>query len=98
MRYNSTSFFQRFDGKRVFLTTIFPPIPISPDDIFVLSVEKDRYDLLANKFYGDPNLWWVIAQANKEVNGNLAVPIGRQIRIPQNISEILSNVNFVNAT
>lgn len=27
-------------------------------------VEGDRLDSLAHNYYGDPRLWWVIAQAN----------------------------------
>jgi hypothetical protein len=97
-RYGTTQLSNRFDGKSVFLTTIFPPIPKNANDIFILSKEKDRFDHYAQRFYGDPNLWWVIAQANEMVNGNLAVPIGKQIRIPQNIQQIIQNVAFVNAT
>lgn len=41
----------------------FPP---REDDTYQEIHRKDfpRFDLLSNKFYGDPNLWWVLCQAN----------------------------------
>lgn len=41
-----------------------PTIPAQPDDIQYQVVGSDRIDLLAQKFYGDPVFWWVIAVAN----------------------------------
>lgn len=41
-----------------------PTIPIQTDDIQYTVRSTDRIDLLANRFYGDPVLWWVIAVAN----------------------------------
>ena len=65
-RYNQTSnnVGTRYDGKRFFLTTTYPPIPVDLSDIYLVSSSEDFLDTLANKFYKDPTLWWVIAQAN----------------------------------
>lgn len=45
-----------------------------------LTSEGDRIDRLARRFYGDENLWWVIADAN----GTLPdpIPAGTVLRIP----------------
>ena len=43
----------------------------------------DRYDILAARYYSDPTLWWVIADANPEIPYPTNLPIGRVIRIPQ---------------
>ena len=41
-----------------------PTVPLSTDDQYYRVKQDDRIDLLANAFYSDPNLWWVIALAN----------------------------------
>ena len=43
----------------------------------------DRLDLLANQYYGDPTQWWVIANANPELNPDWTnIEPGTVIRIP----------------
>jgi nucleoid-associated protein YgaU len=45
-------------------------------------VSSDRIDLLAEHYYGDPLLWWHIADANPEIlTWDVLVP-GQTIRIP----------------
>jgi hypothetical protein len=39
-------------------------------------------DTLAQQFYQDTTLWWVIANANNIGKGSFDVPAGMQIRIP----------------
>ena len=46
-------------------------------------VYGDRMDLLAFRFFGDPTLWWVIADANPEVFYPDALIMGSIVRIPQ---------------
>lgn len=43
----------------------------------------DRVDILASRYFGDPTLWWIIADANPEILFPTALPVGRVIRIPQ---------------
>jgi len=45
----------------------YPEIPLREDDIYVLTDVGDRLDLLANQFYQDPSLYWIIACANPDV-------------------------------
>ena len=42
----------------------YPTIAEAPDDIIYTVNQDDRIDLIANKFYGAADLWWVIAIAN----------------------------------
>jgi nucleoid-associated protein YgaU len=43
----------------------------------------DRLDRLANQYYGDPTLWWQIANANPELSPDWsAFTPGTIIRIP----------------
>ena len=52
------------NGRDYKLTAIYKEIPELPEDIMVMTQEGDRFDLLANQFYGNPSLWWYIARAN----------------------------------
>ena len=84
-------------GKQYVATTRYPEIPLSVDDIYVITQEGDRYDLLANQYYGDKTLWWIIAIANPSIIfGTLIPPTGVQLRIPVNISQILNSYNKLN--
>ena len=38
----------------------YPEVPLSFDDIYVITKTEDRLDLLAEQFYGDTSLWWII--------------------------------------
>jgi len=39
-------------------------VPASPNNRSHVVVAGDRLDALAYRYYGDPTLWWVIADAN----------------------------------
>jgi nucleoid-associated protein YgaU len=56
----------------------------------------DRFDTLAQKYYGDSTLWWIIAKANELSNGKLALDPNQKIRIPMNIDAILDSVRLSN--
>jgi hypothetical protein len=48
----------------------------------------DQFYKLADKHYGDPTLWWVIAQYNqKPTEGHME--IGEQIKIPFPLARVL---------
>ena len=63
-----------------YTTTIYEKVPERNSDIFILTQEGDRLDNLANEFYGNPNLWWFIAQTNNISTMN--VPANTSLRIP----------------
>lgn len=43
----------------------------------------DRYDLLAYQIFGDPQLWWMIANLNPEYLYPDEIPDGTAIRLPR---------------
>lgn len=79
-----------------FTNNIYPDIPLSNDDNYVITTLGDRLDLLAFDFYGDVNMWWIIASANSLSGDSLFPPPGIQLRIPVNIQEILSSYRNIN--
>ncbi len=89
-RYTSNRTVQYPGKPKQFQSNIYPNIPRSQSDIYLISNSGDRLDLLSNKYYGDISLWWIIAVANSLGKHGMIVPPGRQLRIPTDISAILS--------
>ena len=81
MRYDTAKIKKDKDGVRYYRPTIVPNIPIKDSDIFVFPVYGERFDNIAQKYYGDVNLWWYIAKANNLTF--MTIPIGTSLRIPQ---------------
>jgi nucleoid-associated protein YgaU len=59
-----------------------PDIPPQPDDTFYTVLGTDRIDTLANKFYGNPILWWVLALANDLELLPTDLNVGSVLRVP----------------
>ena len=64
-------------------TTIYKEVEEKNTDLYFIAQEGDRCDNLANRFYGDPTLWWFIARVNNLTTNN--IPAGTSIRIPANL-------------
>jgi len=79
-------------------TVLYPEIPPNPNDIWVITDFGDRLDLLANQFYGDVTLYWIISLGNPNYIsfGSLFINEGTQIRIPVDINGILNSYNTLN--
>lgn len=95
-RYDNIKVIQSPEGKQYRTTTIYPETPISDNDYYIITTAGDRYDNLADQFYNDHTLWWVIASANNSERASLIVEPGIQIRIPGNIDTIINNYNKIN--
>lgn len=70
------------DGAEFWDLDNLPEIPLSASDFYYFVTQQDRMDLLATRFYGDPNLWWVIAVANDMNILPTNLRAGTTIRIP----------------
>lgn len=95
-RYRSIELLKTDSGTRYRTNPIYPAIPPSVDDFYIISTVGDRYDTLALKFYGDSKLWWVIASANNMSKASLVTEPGIQIRIPGNKEEAIQRFNQLN--
>jgi hypothetical protein len=85
-------------GSEFYSNNIYPDIPLSNDDNYVIAVLGDRLDLLAQDFYGDTSFWWVIASANALPGDSLYIEPGMQLRIPIDVASIINNYKIVNTT
>ncbi len=94
-RYETTPIKTDKSGIRVYSTTYYPDIPLDDSDEFISVIDGDRVDLVANRYYGDVSLWWVIAKANG-IKGKAALTPGDVLRIPGNINRIIENFNDLN--
>ena len=74
-RYQDIAILNTPEGKRYYGTNFYPTIPLSDSDIYVITDERDRYDMLANQYYGDVSLWWIIASANVSFKASLVADI-----------------------
>jgi phage tail protein X len=96
----------KIDGNLVYQTSRYPEIPLSPNDIYVYTTQGDRFDVLAQQYYKNSSLWWVISIANTGNAGadtltslpqnTLVIPQGIQIRIPANYANVITNFNTIN--
>lgn len=96
-RYEYNKVQQDVDGARSRSVTIYPIIYPQNTDIYMITSEGDRLDLIAYRFYKDVTLWWIIAEANTIERGSMILSGGIQLRIPTNISEILSEYQNLNS-
>ena len=89
---------KKLSGKRTYRALKYPQIPLSIEDIYIITTDGDRLDLLANQFYQDVDMWWVIATANPGVvkRDTFNLKPGLEIRIPTNIQGIMQNFESLN--
>jgi len=96
-RYADIPKIKSLTGKLMYATSKYPEVPLSENDTYVYTSIGDRYDILANQYYNDSSLWWVIAIANPDVDlMTLVIPNGSQIRIPSDIAGIIYRFNTIN--
>lgn len=80
-RYNNT--LKKIKNKKShYTTTVYKKVIEKNSDSYFISQEGDRCDNLANRFYGNPQLWWFIARVNNLTTNN--IPAGTSLRIPAN--------------
>jgi hypothetical protein len=89
IRYEST-------GSTYYVNNIYPEIPVTEEDDYVITVLGDRLDLLAFDFYGDSSFWWIIASANSLSGDSIYLEPGLQIRIPSNLPAVVNQYRSTN--
>ena len=93
MRYKNNFKKYNFEGKETYIPRVLPDIPEGANDIYVATETGDRLDTLANTFYQDSSLWWIIAAANKIHTAPIGFPDGTILRIPMNYKYITNILN-----
>ena len=85
-------------GKRYYKPLRYPFISLSSNDIYILTTIGDRLDTLADQFYNDVRLWWIIANANPDIvrRDSYSLKPNLEVRIPSNTSQILEDFKQIN--
>ncbi len=95
-RYNKSRVFSDDNGKQYLNRIEYPVIPIRDSDIFINGKFGQTFINLANQFYGDKDLWWIIARANNQSESIYTIP-GKEYRIPQEKGLIFQEFNELNS-
>lgn len=97
-RYQGVPMLINPTGKRYLSTVKYPAVPLSETDIYIIANFGDRLDLIADDYYSDVTLYWIlqIANPNGLPSDSLYVPAGTQLRIPMDISNIIQAYNALN--
>ena len=91
MRYNKSDILATSAGSQYYKAKRYPPIPPTETDVYVVTVQGDRFDLLANVYYQNPQLWWIIPMANSNIPlGTMFPEPGTQLRIPTNLNLVMA--------
>ena len=97
MRYDKNIIYKTSSGKRYYKGKIYPDIPYSDTDEYIIVTIGDRLDSIAYSYYNDAELWWVISVANNNLTNGSMFPIpGTQLRVPTNINSVLNLFDQVN--
>ena len=97
-RYNNPIILKtEFTRRPYYKGKFYPNVPLSEFDVYVITTVGDRLDSLAYSYYGDSNLWWVIAMANNNATKGALYPApGTQLRIPTDIGNVLQQYEQFN--
>ena len=96
-RYQDIKKIKSSTGITYYRDNKYPIIPLSPNDIYIITTSGDRFDKLAQQYYGDNTLWWVISVANNNLPQNaLYLSGGIVLRIPTDLQSILNNYYLLN--
>ena len=96
-RYDDNIILKTSQGKPYYKSKAYPNIPLSENDVYVITTVGDRLDSLAYSYYNDVNLWWVISSANNNITKGSMFPIpGTQLRIPTDLNTVLNLFNQYN--
>lgn len=83
-RYNNAKIDKVVDHKGRFKTAVYRRSPYRWEFEFKNYTIKagDRLDLLAHRFYNDPLFWWVLVDANPELESPYFLTPGTNLRVP----------------
>jgi hypothetical protein len=87
-RYSNIPTMLKTGKGRVYDSVLLPNIDATDRDIVVITVQGDRLDLLANEYYQDPSMWWVIALKNDMTEVDISMKEGIVLRIPSRTEAI----------
>jgi hypothetical protein len=70
------------DGRRIPYTVLRPFPPVAPSSRLHEVADHERLDLIAYRFYGDPEQFWRLCDGNRTLHPADLEVTGRRIQIP----------------
>ncbi len=95
-RYQNIPLVKGTNNKQVTRFVLYPEIPFALEDIYVVTTSGDRLDTLADIYYGDVTLAWIIATANNLGAEGYIITPGLTLRIPARVNEIITEFENIN--
>jgi len=63
-----------------------PVVPDPTDILFTVPARGGgRFDLISQKFYSTPELWWAVSRCNPELDPMIGPEVGSIIRVPSRL-------------
>ena len=96
-RYKNIPEKKKDNGCRVRRAVLYPSIPRHENDIYVLTTPGDTTYALADQYYNDVNYYWIIAEANDNLDKfTQNLKPGLYLRIPSQTEQILKEFEDLN--
>jgi len=95
-RYTNSTILRDKNNKRYLKSNLYPEVEKTAEDQYFYTVAGDRLDNIAFEFYGDVELWWVIATANNIRRDTWFITPGTQLRIPNDPYIYIEEYNLKN--
>ncbi len=97
MRYDKNIIYKTSNNKPYYKGKIYPNIPYSITDEYIITTIGDRLDTIAYSYYGDSESWWIISAANNNITkGSIFPKPGTQLRIPVNRALVMQLFDELN--
>lgn len=97
MRYDKNITYKTSNNKPYYKGKIYPDIPYSITDEYIITTVGDRLDSIAYSYYGDSELWWIISVANNNITkGSMFPTPGTQLRVPVNVNSVMQLFDELN--
>lgn len=97
MRYDNNIIYKTSNNKPYYKGKIYPDVPYTITDEYIITTAGDRLDTIAYSYYGDAELWWIISIANNNITkGSIFPTPGTQLRVPTNKNAVMQLFDELN--
>jgi len=85
------------NSRRYYRASKYPDIAFSDTDIYIEAAYGDRLDIISYDYYKSTEYYWILIVANNLPGDSIFVPPGTQLRIPENLDQILADYEALNS-
>jgi hypothetical protein len=85
------------NSRRYYRASKYPDIAFSDTDIYIEAAYGDRLDIISYDYYKSTEYYWILLVANNLPGDSIFVPPGTQLRIPENLDQILADYEALNS-